>query len=144
MYEDVYPTCAGTFATLRVFEVDPDFVTERLRVQPTKTQKRGEHRKTRHGLSSVPHRRDGWFLCSKDCVDSKDIGRHVDWLLEQVLPSAEALRQLQDKGAQTDVFCYWYSASGQGGPSLYPETMSKLGSLRLEIGFDIYFADSDS
>lgn len=143
MYEDDYPTCAATYVTLRVFDVDPDAVTERLRVQPTKTQRQGEHWKTHHGLSSVPHRRDGWFLCTKDCVNSKDLRRHVDWLIEQVRTSAQALRQLQDEGAHTDVFCYWVSASGQGGPSLYPETMSKLGELRLEIGFDIYSANSD-
>jgi hypothetical protein len=143
MYEDDYPTCSATYATLRIFDVDPEVVTERLCVQPTKTQRRGEHWRTRHGLSWVPHKRDGWFLSNRDRVTSKDIRRHVDWLIEQVSSCSAELRKLQEEGASNDVFCYWYSKSRQGGPSLYPDAMRALGDLRLPIGFDIYFGDDE-
>ncbi len=37
-----------------------------------------------------------------------------------------------------DIFCYWLSADGHGGPILSPAMMRRLGQLELEVGFDIY------
>jgi hypothetical protein len=37
-----------------------------------------------------------------------------------------------------DVFCFWLSAQGQGGPILSPEIMKRFGELGLEVGFDVY------
>ena len=37
-----------------------------------------------------------------------------------------------------DIFCYWLSASGQGGPTLSPDLMRRLAEAELEIGFDVY------
>ena len=41
-------------------------------------------------------------------------------------------------GYRMDIFCYWLSAGGHGGPTLSPAIMRRLGELGLEIGFDIY------
>jgi hypothetical protein len=64
--------------------------------------------------------------------------------LERVEPHAGRVAELQQEGARTDVFCYWVSASGQGGPRLLPSTMGRLAQLGLEVGFDVYFQDDET
>jgi hypothetical protein len=135
MYDDDYPTCKATYATLRIYhdELDPDVITSRLVLTPSESQKMGE--------ALGPHRiapGGGWFLSSKDRVISKDVRRHVAWLLDQVAGREDQFLELQDEGYKTDIFCYWRSATGHGGPELDPELMQRLVSLRLIIGFDVY------
>jgi len=42
-----------------------------------------------------------------------------------------------------DVFCYWCSDNGQGGPELDAVQMRRLGDLALPICFDVYFRGTD-
>ncbi len=37
-----------------------------------------------------------------------------------------------------DIFCYWLSQSGHGGPIVSPAQMGRLAALNIELGFDIY------
>jgi len=46
-------------------------------------------------------------------------------------------------GVRMSVNCVWYSRSGHGGPTLWPEQMRVLADLNLECSFDIYFQDKD-
>ena len=135
VYDDDYPTCKSTYATLRIYhdELDPDVISSRLLLTPSESQKKGQ--------VLGPDREapvGGWFLSSNDQVSSKDVRRHVVWLLDQMAGREEQFLQLQDEGYRTDIFCYWLSASGHGGPELDPEIMQRLVSLRLKIGFDVY------
>ena len=41
------------------------------------------------------------------------------------------------------VNCIWYSRSGHGGPTLWPEDMADLARLNLECTFDVYFLSDD-
>lgn len=41
--------------------------------------------------------------------------------------------------SRADVFCYWVSATGTGGPEFSPEVLERLARNRLTLGFDIYF-----
>ena len=135
MYDDNYPTCKVTYATLRIYhdELEPDVVSSRLVLRPSESQKKGQ--------ALGPNRvapLGGWFLSSQDQVISKDVRRHVAWILDQMEGRKDQFLKLQDEGYETDIFCYWLSASGHGGPELDPELMQRLVSLRLPIGFDIY------
>jgi hypothetical protein len=69
--------------------------------------------------------------------------RHVDWILVQLEGKDDALKGLQADGHLMDVFCFWISATGQGGPTLSPAIMRRLGELEIEIGFDIYGGPDD-
>jgi hypothetical protein len=135
MYDDDYPTCKATYATLRIYhdELEPDIVTSRLVLAPSESQKKGK-KLGPNRMAPV----GGWFLSSQDHVISKDVRRHVAWLLDQVAGREDQFLKLQDEGYKTDIFCYWRSASGHGGPELDPELMQRLVSLRLIIGFDVY------
>ena len=135
MYDDNYPTCKATYATLRIYhdELEPDVVSARLGLKPSASQKKGQ--------SLAPGRLaslGGWFLSSQHQVSSKDVRRHVDWIIGQLGGKEAQFLRLQDEGYETDIFCYWLSANGHGGPELDPELMRRLASLRLPIGFDIY------
>jgi hypothetical protein len=132
-----YPTCEQTHVTLRVYpeSLDPGELTARLGLEPTCWQRKGEASKPGGRVASL----HGWFLSSEGVLPSRDVGRHLDWLLAQLLPRAEALLALQGEGCRLDVFCFWVSASGHGGPTVRPDQMAALARLNLELGFDVYF-----
>ena len=135
MYDDNYPTCKKTYATLRIYHdaLEPEVVSSRLVLEPSKSQRKGQTL----GPNRVA-RLGGWFLSSQDQVNSKDVRRHIAWILDHMAGSKDEFLKLQDEGYETDLFCYWLSASGHGGPELDPELMQRLVSLRLPIGFDVY------
>ncbi len=153
-YDDGYPTCKETFATLRILtgELDPVSVTERLGMEPTRVQRRGERR--------YPHRphlltKSAWFLSSQGVTASLDVRRHVDILLDRVEPRAAVLRELQERaGVEMDLSgvrrvecvreCPW-------GPSTsinqaHAPVPTRDGALRLEIEIqsgDVLVVDAD-
>jgi hypothetical protein len=139
MYDDAYATCARTYATLCIYpgDVDPAAITERLGVEPTTWQRRGEVARRTDGPPRAATI-DGWFLESRGQVDSRDSRRHIDWLLDRMEPKAEAVRSLQEMGCRMVVSCYWLSRYGQGGPTLSAIQMKRLGELGIELWFDIY------
>ena len=139
MYDDKYESCEETYATLRIFpkEISPEEVTNRLSLSPTSVQRKGEVRKSGYVVKL-----DGWFLESENAVQSKDVQRHIVWIVNQILPKKDALLELQGTGCDMNIFCYWSSAGGQGGPTLSPSTMRNLADLRLEVSFDCYFPSS--
>ena len=135
MSQDDYPTCEDTYATLRIYhdELDPDDISKSLALVPSNSQRKGDPRSKGAVLPT-----GGWFLSSRDHVPSKDTRRHVAWILDQLEPNRSALLSLQDRGYAMDIFCFWASVSGHGGPELDHELMQRLASLRLNIGFDLY------
>jgi len=142
--DDAYETCERTLATLRIGgeNLDPAFVTSQLGIEPTKTQKKGEVHRNSRGLERTS-KTGGWFLSSEDHVNSKDVRRHLDWLLERLIPVKDQLRSLQEtEEIVMDVNCIWWSA-GDGGPTLWPEQMRLLAELNLECGFYISFYGDD-
>lgn len=139
MYDDDYPTCAKTYATLCVFpgDIDPAAVTDRLEIEPSDWQRRGEVA-ARPGRPPKIATINGWFLGSKGQVDSRDSRRHIDWLLDRMTPKAEAVRSLQEMGCRMEIACYWRARSGPGGPIIPPTQMRRLAELNIELWFDFY------
>ena len=135
MYDDDYPTCKATYATLRIYhdELDPDTVSSRLRLTPSNSQAKGQ---VMRGNRVAPV--GGCFLSSKDQVISKDVRRHIAWILNKLADTEDHLLELQNEGYETDISCFWLSASGHGGPELDPDLMKRLSSIRLPICFDVY------
>jgi hypothetical protein len=137
-----YPTCARTFATLRVYpeRLDPDEVTRRLGIEPSNLQRKGDPlTKSKQPVLAKTH---GWFLTTEGAIESRDVRKHLDWLLERLVPRAEAVRSLQADGCSMDISCYWLSFSGHGGPSVRPAQMAELARLGQELWFDVYFCGS--
>jgi hypothetical protein len=141
-YDDSYPTCSRTYATLCIYLLDtsnPNFLTEKFGIEPSRIQVKGEVRNGR-----VRNWPTAWFLNSTEKVASKDVRRHIDWLLEQMQYKSEVIRDLQIEGSEIYLSCFWESAVGHGGPMLDPEILQKIASLNIGIVFDIYFDDDES
>jgi hypothetical protein len=137
--DDDYATCAGTYATLCIYDdhLVPDAVTRKLGVEPSGSQIKGHPSSDRHGRVYIPEI-GGWFLSTKGHVVSRDVRRHLEWLLDRLAGCEHALKSFQDNAYRMEVSCYWLSAEGQGGPILSPDIMRRLGGLGLAVGFDIY------
>ena len=141
-YDDSYPTCSRTYATLCIYlpdTINPTVLTEKFGIEPSRTQIKGEVRDGR-----VRNWPTAWFLESTEKVASKEVRRHIDWLLEQMKDKSEVIRGLQAEGSEIYVSCFWESAVGHGGPMLDPEILKKIASLNIGIAFDIYFDDDES
>ncbi len=143
--DDSDPSCERTDATLAIYHVDPTLVTEKLSVTPTSSQGIGVARVMPSG-KEVIGTTNSWLLSSEKEVISKDLRRHLDWLLDRLEPTGAQLRELQQfPGAKMTIWCVWWSAVGRaGGPTLWPEQMDRLARLNLEIGFTFaYYGDDD-
>jgi hypothetical protein len=136
-----YPTCERTCVVLKIY---PEFlsaadVSKSLEIEPTESHDKGEKLKNSIGRTRES-KRTGWFLSSEDYVDSLDLRHHLDWLISKLEPCKEHLIVLQEmEGMKMSVGCVWWSLTGDGGPTLWPEQMSALANLNLECSFDIYF-----
>lgn len=138
MYIDEYASCKETYATLCIYpgDIDPEEVTLRLGVYPSEWQRTEEV--PHHGRTKRPAKINAWFLKSKEQVESRDSRRHIDWLLERLMPNKAAVLALQEAGAKMVVSCFWLSSQGHGGPIVSPAQMGRLAELRIELSFDFY------
>ena len=144
-YDDSYETCERTHAELRIYtgNTDPALITRRLAITPTETRRKGALWRTPSGREK-PAKINAWFLSSQRAVDSRDLRRHLDWVLGRLEASASEVRGILDiDGVQASIWCVWWSAHGHGGPTLAPGHLSLLGALGLECCFDVYFAGED-
>ncbi len=140
-YDDTCPACERADVRLAIYcgDLDADEVTARLRLAPTKTTRVGNVVVNRIGRSRT-ERLNAWFLVSEGQVESLDLRRHLDWLLDKIEPCADELRVLQHvPGIKMYLRCVWWSVCGYGGPVLSPAQMVRMAALNLECDFDVYF-----
>ena len=139
-----YETCDYTYAELRIYpdSQSADEITGILGISPTQSQDKGSLLVKNERTRKIP--RTGWFLSSEGRVDSRDVRDHLNWLIDTLVPVADELRLLQAQdGMKMTISCTWWSATGHGGPVLWPEQMKALAELNLECSFDVYFSDSE-
>jgi hypothetical protein len=129
-YDDDYATCEKAGATLRIYHKSfpSAFVTTALNIEPSYSQESDPKE-----LQS-----SGWFLTTLDYIPSRDVRRHLDFLLDQLHGHEDMLSKLRDEGWTMDVCCFWRSSTGQGGPTLSPSQMRRLSDFGLDCWFDIY------
>ena len=144
-YNDSYPTCELTHATLRVYSdtMSPEEMATALRVTPTSMQRKGDIRNP-NGRRPVTLKLNALFLGSEGLVESLDARRHIDWVLDQLEGRAAELAALIAMGARADLSCFWISASGHGGPTLSPQQCKRIAELGVDCWFDVYLGgDND-
>ena len=140
-YDDDYPTCYSTHASLCIYlpnRHDLAALSERLGVQPSRTHVNGEIRN-----GKVKRWPTAWVLESSERIQSKDVRRHIDWLLQQIENKSEVLEELMDAGSDIHISCFWVSAVGHGGPMLDQDILKRIAKLNIGIAFDIYFAGDE-
>jgi Domain of unknown function (DUF4279) len=132
-YDDEYPTCELTHVTLRIYHetASPEVATEALGLDPDEVHDAVRPPSGRGSRPAV------WLMSSEGKVDSLDVRRHLDWILDRLSGREEKLANLRQRGFVMDVLCRWDSI-GQGGPMLSPAQMGPLAKLGLTVGFDLY------
>lgn len=145
--DDADESCDRTCAKLLIYSgaMKPSEVTDLLGIQPTDYVAIGEERSSHSTGRTRIGKVNGWFLSSESHVDSKDLRRHVDWLIEKLQGHSESLKKLQARdGIRMTVSCIWWSKYGGGGPTLWPKQMRDLVKLNLECSFDFqYYGGED-
>lgn len=150
--DDDYGTCERTYTELRIYSesLSPDEITQKIGVTPTSTQVKGEIKKRFLKINSnlaVPKERtvpiNGWFFSSEGTVASKDVRRHLDFLLSRIKKVESRFLELQNEELTIGINCVWWSANNSGGPAIWPEQMACLGELGLELSFDFCFYGDD-
>jgi len=140
---DDYPTCRETSAMMRIFsdDIDPAYISRMLGVEPSSVQVKGERKYPKK--AEYINEENGWFLDSEKEVQSRDLRRHLEWLLEKMKNCHQELKELSSKGAEITIFCPWESATGQGGPKMDPRQMKVLGELNIELLFEFWYCAED-
>jgi hypothetical protein len=144
-YSDKYPSCERTCSKLIIYpgEITPSLMKKYLKIEPSWVSTKGELRTSSHDRIRTS-KFNVWGLTSENKIDSLDLRRHLDWLLDKIEPCAQEIKALQDhESVQMVVVCIWWSKYGNGGPVLWPEQMLRLANLNLECSFDIYFFGDD-
>jgi len=140
-YNEDNPNCERTYAELRLYsgQVEPGEVTARVGIAPTEQRRRGSESVNSLGRP-VTHPRNAWFLSSEHHVHSKEIRRHLDWLLPQLIEHRFELAELKkEPDVRMWICCLWWSATGDGGPTLSPVQMEAMAQLGLDCCFELAF-----
>ncbi|MBL8776461.1 MAG: DUF4279 domain-containing protein [Acidimicrobiales bacterium] len=107
-----------------------DEITAVVGVPPTMVRVKGER-----GRGNAPAAtKHLWSLSTMDHVTSLRVSDHLQWL-EELLEG----RTLPTEDVTWDVFVFWMTDNGQGGPDLTPEASTFLAERRLPISFDIHY-----
>jgi len=128
------------YAILRLFaeDVDPSEVTRALMLPPDYAHRRGDLRidRTKKGKVQVCSAPSAgmWSMSSESWVTSPRLQVHIQWILDQIEPKAEALAAVLARGVTGDVYCcsFGRSASPAPGPRSLRNRLGELG-LSLQI-----------
>jgi len=142
---DEYATCERTKAVLRIHcgDATPASITATLNIEPSETVEVGVRGKRQGDNAGPIGKVNLWMLDSENNVQSRDLRRHIDWLLDKLEPAGPQIRSLQNAGIVIDVWCVWWSKTGQGGPTLWPKQMHRMASLDLEFSVDFAYFGED-
>ena len=144
---DENSNCARTYATFRLFgdALHLDEVTAALAVQPTRALAKDEEIPAGREGKARRQRTGMWLLGTEDKLESTSLERHLIHLLDAIEPAARALNALRTQcDLRADFFCYWLSATGNGGPEVSAATLARMAALDASLIIDFYgpFADS--
>jgi hypothetical protein len=124
-----YKSCESTYATLCIYTGD-------LLIHNSINNIIGDN------LTSVSNRNNkyGSFVSTKDCIHTNDLRDHLYYLLNRL--DINSIAKIMEMNCIAYISVMWVSATGNGGPILSPDLMMRLGELKLELDFDIWFSKS--
>jgi hypothetical protein len=141
---DSDPFCISVWVSFCIFGIDPDIVTKKLGIEPSSQQKIAVPRLLPNGKQEIG-KINNWILRSRDHVQSRDIRRHLDWVLEKIDPAISELRALQNLPEIKMVMSGSYLSKEEGGGSIaiWPEQMVRMAEANLEFSIDIIFSGKE-
>jgi hypothetical protein len=139
---DENPNCEATHATFRLSgdSLDPREVEEALGLRGDFGAAKGEIRRAGRAVHRTVRQPTGvWYLTTDGRLGGTSVERHLLYLLERIEPVGEKLAQLiQSSSLTADFYCYWVSATGQGGPVVSSETLGRIAVLSAELSFEFH------
>jgi Domain of unknown function (DUF4279) len=141
LHTDDHDACDRTVVVLRIYgdELDPEALSRRLGITPSKSQRRGQVFTNSLGRNRTA-KVGGWFLSSEENVNSKDLRRHLDWLIAQLRDGVQELTALQNEaGIQMWITVIWWSKNGDGWFTLESQHMRAIAEMNLECQFELAF-----
>lgn len=115
---------------------DPLVATQTLRLPPDHAHRAGEPRlyRTKAGrIVEHPVRRSGmWSMSSREIVRSAKLATHIEWMLGQLEPRADAVRSLLSGGVSGDLFAF-----SSGCTAVPPPVPRQLRQRALALGLEI-------
>jgi hypothetical protein len=133
------------FATLRFSgdRLDPDRISDILRVRPTKSYRKGERYFAGPRAGHLAGHTGIWLLATDDFVASADLNQHLGYLtslISRVPDHEDALSRLRElmarDGITAHVSCFWHGEPGEQPPSIPAEATVKLRNLPADIETD--------
>lgn len=138
---DENPNCARTYAAFRLAgdSLEPAALTMALNREPTLALAKDQLIPARSAGLARRQRTGVWLLSTENAVNSTSLERHLVQLLDAVEPRSEMLQAIRAaQNLKADFFCYWLSATGNGGPKLSAGTLGRIAALGASLGFDFY------
>lgn len=124
-------------------ELDPEGVSNALRLQPTVSHRRGDPHVGKSGRRYGTFREGLWMLTSKANPEA-DLQTHLADLFQQLSGRESVLRQFRDNSLRTDLFVGVFGITDSCGFSLSPEQARAIAEFGLTIGFDLYPASEEA
>jgi hypothetical protein len=139
---DENPNCEATHASFRLIgdSLHPPDVEKALRIRGDFSAPKGQIRRAGRLVHRTVRQPTGvWSLTTDGKLACTSIERHLRFLLDQLEPVRENLATLvRDAALHADFYCYWVSATGQGGPAVSAETLGRIASLSAELDFEFH------
>lgn len=114
--------------------VDPDEVTALLQVTPSDIYDRAE---------SIPRNPVGNWRLESQCDAHEPLDRHLQSLLQQLLPVADKIQSLVATGATTEFRCALWVRTSQEGTTIQPSTLAGVAQLGASLGLTVYGGGGD-
>ena len=136
-------------ASLRLFaeDLDPSDVTRALELPPDHAHRKGDLRigRTKRGKVQVysPYAKGMWSMSSEPWVTSPQLPVHIQWILDQIQPKADALARIVARAISASIFCY--SLGKSASPPSVPQALrDRLDELDLPLEIDHYEIGEES
>lgn len=130
---------AAAAVRFKSLDLDPLAVTKLLQLPPDRQHRDKEPNLSRTVKGKVvrysDYRGGLWSMSSKAWVDSPRLETHLNWLLLELEPRADAIEGLLSGGIEADLFCYSFGSSKEP-PSLPRSIRDRAAGLGLSIGID--------
>jgi hypothetical protein len=134
------PNCEYTHASFRLVgdELIPATIENRTNLTGDFSSRQNDLRRGRVGRT-VRQPTGVWYISSEGRVGSTSLERHLSYLLEIVEPAKRHLLDvIEEQSLRADMFCYWVSATGQGGPEIGSDTLRRISELGASLGFEFH------
>ncbi|MFC1834093.1 DUF4279 domain-containing protein [Thermodesulfobacteriota bacterium] len=123
-------------ATLRIFGdiADPEEISNRLRLSPTRTHRKGE----KAGPRSPSYRKDMWSY-SPPMAESEPLAMHIDALWSKLKPHSQYLLALK-QNLEVDVFLGYRTNCDHAGIEVPHGSLEMFTELQIPFGVSIVIA----